>query len=302
MDPAEQGDHASRHVRSVTAGGVHVTRTEEPFDERVLDSICAQVQDRRGGVLSSGMEYPGRYSRWHMAYVDPCAEIVARGRRISVRALNARGEVLLPVLGAALLRAGEPVAQDGQATGGSSAAGLVEVLIPEPVGLRAEEERSRRPTVFSALREVIAAMAGDDPNLGLRGGSAPDLPLQVQGVRRAGAAALDLCSVACGRFEAFWEFGLKPWDTAAGMLLVEEAGGRVTDFQEKPYHPGDREIVASYALIHDELCRVVREIAALPEATGARGWEPKPRGKNKSGESRGKSQELEDTHGARRRG
>ena len=182
MDPAEQGDHASRHVRSVTAGGVHVTRTEEPFDERVLDSICAQVQDRRGGVLSSGMEYPGRYSRWHMAYVDPCAEIVARGRRISVRALNARGEVLLPVLGAALLRAGEPVAQDGQATGGSSAAGLVEVLIPEPVGLRAEEERSRRPTVFSALREVIAAMAGDDPHLGLYGAFGYDLAFQFEPV------------------------------------------------------------------------------------------------------------------------
>ena len=106
--------------------------------------------------------------------------------------------------------------------------------------------------------------------------------LRSHGVRRAGAAALDLCSVACGRFEAFWEFGLKPWDTAAGMLLVEEAGGRVTDFQEKPYHPGDREIVASNGLIHDELCRVGREIAALREATGARGWETKPRGRNKS--------------------
>ncbi len=105
--------------------------------------------------------------------------------------------------------------------------------------------------------------------------------LRSHGVRRAGAAALDLCSVACGRFEAFWEFGLKPWDTAAGMLLVEEAGGRVSDFREKPYHPGDREIVASNGLIHDELCRVGREIAALRRATGARGWESKPRGRVK---------------------
>ena len=59
------------------------------------------------------MEYPGRYSRWHLAYVDPCAEIVARGRRITVRALNERGAVLLPVVGAALLRAGEPAAGSG---------------------------------------------------------------------------------------------------------------------------------------------------------------------------------------------
>lgn len=97
--------------------------------------------------------------------------------------------------------------------------------------------------------------------------------LRSHGVRRAGAAALDLCSVACGRFEAFWEFGLKPWDTAAAMLIVEEAGGRVSDFEEKPYHPGGREIVASNGHIHKHFCRVGREIAALREATDARGWE-----------------------------
>ena len=104
----------------------------------------------RGGVLSSGMEYPGRYSRWHLAYVNPCAELVARGRRISARALNARGEVLLPVLAAALLRVGEP---------GPAAVRLRQRsrwLVPEPAGVLAEEDRSRRPTVFSALREVVA--------------------------------------------------------------------------------------------------------------------------------------------------
>ena len=62
--------------------------------------------------MSSGMEYPGRYSRWHMAYIDPCAEIVATGRRVTVRALNDRGRVLLPVLRAALLRAGRPDGED----------------------------------------------------------------------------------------------------------------------------------------------------------------------------------------------
>ncbi len=62
----------------VTAGGVSVTRTAGPFGPDVLDEVTRQVDDRRGGVLSSGMEYPGRYSRWHLAYVNPCAEIVAR--------------------------------------------------------------------------------------------------------------------------------------------------------------------------------------------------------------------------------
>ena len=162
----------------VTAGGVHVTRTAEPFDPDILGGLTRSVDQRRGGVLSSGMEYPGRYSRWHLAYVDPCAEIVARGRRISVRALNGRGEVLLPVLGDALRRAGQPVpdaaAQDARE---------IVVVIPEPSGLVAEEDRSRRPTVFTALREVIAAFAGDDPHLGLYGAFGYDLAFQFEPVR-----------------------------------------------------------------------------------------------------------------------
>src|SRR5262249_61434781 len=104
--------------------------TAEPFDEQILDGICQQVESLRGGVLSSGVEYPGRYSRWHLAYVNPCAEIVARGRRISAQALNARGEVLLPVLGAALLRAGEPVPAGGPPPHGPAAE--VPLALPAP--------------------------------------------------------------------------------------------------------------------------------------------------------------------------
>ena len=98
MDPA--GQASQRRVESVTRGGVRVIRTEQPLPADDIDQVCARVDDRRGGVLSSGMEYPGRYSRWHMAYVNPCAELVARGRVITARALNPRGAVLLPVLGA----------------------------------------------------------------------------------------------------------------------------------------------------------------------------------------------------------
>ncbi len=169
MDP-----QAIQRTEFGTAGGVRVTRTAEPFRPGVLDDITRQVDDRRGGVLSSGMEYPGRYSRWHVAYVDPCAEIVARGRRIAVRALNERGAVLLPVLSRALARAGELV---------PGPAGQAEVIIPEPAGLVAEEDRSRRPTVFSALREIIAAFAGDDPHLGLYGAFGYDLAFQFEPVR-----------------------------------------------------------------------------------------------------------------------
>ncbi len=85
--------------------------------------------------------------------------------------------------------------------------------------------------------------------------------LRSHGVRRAGSAALDLASVACGRFEGFWEFGLKSWDTAAGVLLVREAGGMVTDFSGQPYQLGARELMASNSLIHSEMQSVAAETA-----------------------------------------
>lgn len=73
------------------------------------------------------------------------------------------------------------------------------------------------------------------------------------GVRRPGAAALDLCSVAAGRLEAFWEFRLSPWDTAAGKLMVQEAGGRISDMHGAEYHFASESIVASNGLMHQEL-------------------------------------------------
>jgi myo-inositol-1(or 4)-monophosphatase len=87
-----------------------------------------------------------------------------------------------------------------------------------------------------------------------------EFTLRSHGVRRAGAAALDLCSVACGQFEGFWEFGLKSWDTAAGILLVREAGGKVTSFSGEPFRPGDFECLASNGLIHAEMERVANSI------------------------------------------
>jgi myo-inositol-1(or 4)-monophosphatase len=80
-----------------------------------------------------------------------------------------------------------------------------------------------------------------------------EFTLRSHGVRRAGSAALDLAYVAAGRLEAFWEFNLNPWDTAAGILLVVEAGGKVTSFTGEPYKLDSREILASNGLIHDEL-------------------------------------------------
>lgn len=88
-----------------------------------------------------------------------------------------------------------------------------------------------------------------------------DFTLRSHGVRRDGSAALDLASVACGRFEGFWEFGLHSWDTAAGVLLVREAGGTVTQFNGQPYRLGDRELLASNGNVHTEMQSVAASIA-----------------------------------------
>ena len=79
-----------------------------------------------------------------------------------------------------------------------------------------------------------------------------------QGMRRAGAAALDLAYVACGRLDGFWELRLHPWDVAAGVLLVQEAGGRVSDLNGGPEYLSGEQIVASNAHIHDEMLAVLR--------------------------------------------
>jgi myo-inositol-1(or 4)-monophosphatase len=78
-----------------------------------------------------------------------------------------------------------------------------------------------------------------------------------QGVRRPGSAAMDLCWVARGVYEGFWEEYLKPWDTAAGVLIVEESGGRVTDFSGRPFSLFKKEIAATNGLLHEELLRLL---------------------------------------------
>ncbi len=80
---------------------------------------------------------------------------------------------------------------------------------------------------------------------------------RAQAVRRPGSAALDLCYVAAGRFDGFWELRLSPWDVAAGSLLVTEAGGRVTDLRGQPLRLSKPQVVASNGLLHEEMLRLL---------------------------------------------
>jgi myo-inositol-1(or 4)-monophosphatase len=96
------------------------------------------------------------------------------------------------------------------------------------------------------------------------------ITLRTHGVRRAGSAALDLCNVASGRFDGFWEFNLNPWDTAAGVLMIEEAGGKVSRFDGSPFQLDSRETLASNGLVHEALLNEFKEIFA------GRGLDPLP--------------------------
>jgi myo-inositol-1(or 4)-monophosphatase len=85
-----------------------------------------------------------------------------------------------------------------------------------------------------------------------------NLVVRGRAVRRMGSAAMDLCYVAAGRFAGYWEQDLKPWDTAAGALLVEEAGGRITDYDGNSFTPFLKTVAASNSLIHDDLLAALR--------------------------------------------
>ncbi|MEO8727005.1 MAG: inositol monophosphatase family protein [Acidobacteriaceae bacterium] len=89
-----------------------------------------------------------------------------------------------------------------------------------------------------------------------------EFTMRSHGVRRAGSAALDLAYVACGRYDAYWEFNLNPWDTSAGVLLVREAGGAVTRFDGSPFRIESDEVLASNSALQGEMLRTFADMFA----------------------------------------
>ncbi len=82
--------------------------------------------------------------------------------------------------------------------------------------------------------------------------------LLAQGIRRPGSAAIDICYVAKGKFDGFWEEGLKPWDTAAGMVILKEAGGVISDYEGNPFDPFKDTLIAGNPLMHEQMLLAVR--------------------------------------------
>ncbi|HEY3068426.1 MAG TPA: anthranilate synthase component I [Methylomirabilota bacterium] len=173
----EQSSERARAVYT-TRGGVRIERTIEALDaERAIEPVLRALDTQRGVLLASSYEYPGRYTRWDLGFVDPPLEISGRRRTFAVTARNARGRVLLPAIARALVGLDTIAAleHDADALHGE---------VRAPGRALAEEMRSRQPSLFSVVRAVLGLFeSAEDPHLGLYGAFGYDLGFQFEPVR-----------------------------------------------------------------------------------------------------------------------
>ena len=238
-------DYFRQHVKIEYKGDVDlVTVADRKSEALILERIRKQfpthdVMGEEGTRIETGSDY-----KW---YVDPldgttnfahgypvfCVSLAVerRGQRIAGVIYDpTRDEMFAAELGSG-------ARLNGEAIHVSATANLGECLIATGFP---SQKRHKNPNIYFYHQ----------------------LTLRTHGVRRAGSAALDLCNVASGRFDAFWEFNLNPWDTAAGVLIAEEAGGKVTDFSGGAFQIASRETLASNGLVHHALLHEFKEIFA----------------------------------------
>jgi len=169
-----------------TEGGIHVTRERRSIDAHAaIDELIDLLDTKRGVLLSSNYDYPGRYTRWDLGLQNPLLEVTSRDRRLDVRALNDRGQLLLAPIARVL--EGLEEADDFR----TSPHGL-ELTIKAPDRRFAEEERSRQPSVFSAIRALVKLFSSArDDQLGLYGAFGYDLTFQFEPIRLRHARPAD---------------------------------------------------------------------------------------------------------------
>jgi anthranilate synthase len=170
---------SSSEIREyTTAGGIQVQHTaHQEVYEDASEGICSALDEHRGVLLTSSFEYPGRYTRWDIGFVDPPLEFSARDRDVCLRALNPRGRVLLAPIAEALdeLDAVHQVSSDADA---------VRAKVREGDGWFPEELRSKQPSVFSVLRRIIELFHDpDDRHLGFYGAFGYELAFQFEPTR-----------------------------------------------------------------------------------------------------------------------
>jgi myo-inositol-1(or 4)-monophosphatase len=219
-----------------------VTDVDLASEQLIRDRIAThyprhQVLAEEGGLAESGSDY-----RWIIDPLDGTTNY-AHGYPVfcvSI-ALEHRGEVVLGVVY-------DPMRD--------------ELFTAERGGGAA---LNNRPVRVSAIGDLMLSLLSTGFPYDIRTSKLTNLDhwanfaMNAQALRRDGAAALDLCYVACGRYDGFWELNLSAWDVAAGALIVAEAGGRVSDFQDGKFSAYKPEIVASNGLIHDRMIEVLKK-------------------------------------------
>jgi anthranilate synthase len=233
--------------RFVTKGGVTITRSrhETPY-EHAIETCIDALNERRGCVFSSNYEYPGRYTRWDTAIVDPPLAITARGRAMRIDALNGRGAVLLPAIEKTLSNLADVTIEivSGQ---------QIRLQVAEPSRVFVEEERSRVPTVFTVLRALVDLFRTDqDDNLGLYGAFGYDLAFQFDPIKQKlerGESQRDLVLYLPDEILVVDHHAAKAWhdryDYAGEGFTTEgiERGGEAEPFVPSTQQPprGDHE-------------------------------------------------------------
>ena len=218
-----------------------VTIADKKSEELIIGGILGRYPTHSILAEESGVTQPGASVKWIIDPVDGTTNF-AHGYPfycVSI-AVEENGEVLCGVVY-------DPVRDELFSAGrGQGAHCNGELLKVSDVGHLSQallitgfpyNFRDRLDTIIDQFRKFLVAS---------------------QAVRRGGSAALDLCYVAAGRLDGFWELNLQPWDTAAGRIILEEAGGRVTNFGGKPFSIYEKEILASNGRVHEEMLAVLK--------------------------------------------
>jgi len=161
----------------ITKGGIKVTHSQRdiPITD-ALKSIYNSIDQAKGCILASDYDYPGRYSRWDIGFIDPPIEIIGRGRQFTLRALNARGKVLLPMLQPIVTK--NPHVESFHISDDA----ITGSVIPMPADFL-EEQRSKQPSIFSVLRAMCELLACDDEYLTVFGAFGYDLVFQFEPIK-----------------------------------------------------------------------------------------------------------------------
>jgi myo-inositol-1(or 4)-monophosphatase len=221
-----------------------VTATDRQAEEKIVDLLLKNFPDH--SILAeeeTAIVAPGSAYRWIIDPLDGTTNFAHSYPQFAVSiALEQEGEVVLGVVY-------DPMREEGF----SAVKGEGALLNSEPISVSkvSELDKALLATGFPYDHRENVDFYLDFFRAFMK---------RSQGIRRAGAAALDLCYLACGRLDGFWELKLHPWDTAAGSLIVREAGGTVTDFSGNPFSLSGKETLASNGLIHAEMLGALKEV------------------------------------------